>query len=168
MTIRKIIYALSLMFVLAASLNCYSFRGVSIDPNVNTFYVDDFELATSNAPITLSQDFSEALRDKIRLETRLTLTDTDPDIEFSGAITGYDVTSMDPQPGEFTALNRLQIRIRVEYVSNKKRDDKWQETFSFFEDFPATQNLIDVEESLVNAIFDQITEDIFNRAFSNW
>ncbi len=159
---------LAIGLVLVSSLNCYSFRGVSIDPNVNTFFVGDFDLSAPNAPITLSQDFAEALRDKIRLETRLSLTDTDPDLEFSGTITAYDVTAMDPQPGEFSGQNRLQIRVRVEYLSNKNEDDKWEETFSFFEDFPADQNLIDVEDTLVNSIFEQLTEDIFNRAFSNW
>ncbi|TVR81976.1 MAG: hypothetical protein EA409_05800 [Saprospirales bacterium] len=152
----------------ASITSCYSFKGTSIDPNVNTFFIGDFEITAPNAPITISQDFSEALRDKIRLETRLTLADIDPDIEFTGSIVTYNVTALDPQPGEFTALNRLQIGVRIEYLNNKKKDDKWQQTFSFFEDFPADQNLIDVEENLISIIFDQLTEDIFNRAFSDW
>lgn len=165
----KIICRILIFVVLMGIMQgCYSFRGISIDPEVNTFFVGDFEITAPNAPITISQDFAEALRDKIRLETRLTLADIDPDIEFTGAIVTYNVTALDPQPGEFTALNRLQIGVRIEYLSNKNKDDKWQQTFSFFEDFPADQNLIDVEENLISLIFDQLTEDIFNRAFSDW
>jgi hypothetical protein len=156
-----------LVFTLGHS-SCYSFRGVSISPDVFTFYVDDFELNALNAPVTLDQEFSEALRDKIRRETRLTLTEVDPDLIFGGAIMRYDVTALDPVQGERTALNRLTIGIRIDYESMKEKDDKWQQTFSFFQDFPADQNLADVEVQLIEAIFEQITEDVFNRAFSNW
>ena len=158
-----------LLLILAVSFgSCYSFRGVSIAPNVDTFYIDDFEQSAPNAPITLNQDFSEAMRDKIRRETRLSLTDTDPDIVFSGSITGYNITALDPIPGERAALNRLQISVRVNYESMVDKEDKWQETFSFFEEFQADQNLTTIENQLISNIFDQITEDIFNRAFSNW
>ena len=39
---------------------------------------------------------------------------------------------------------------------------------SFFSDFESSQNLADVQDELIEAIFEQITEDIFNRAFSDW
>jgi len=162
-------YFLFAVLLLATGLSsCYSFRGVSIAPDVFTFYVDDFELNALNAPVTLDQDFSEALRDKIRRETRLTLTEVDPDLIFSGAIQTYNITALDPVQGERTALNRLTIGIRVNYESMKDKEDKWQQTFSFFEDFPADQNLADVELQLIETIFEQITEDVFNKAFSNW
>lgn len=152
----------------ALNCGCYSFKGVSIDPNVDTFYVDDFQLSAPNAPITLNSDFSEALRDKIRRETRLGLTEVDPDLEFSGEITSYQVTALDPQPGEFTALNRLTIRVKVNFLSNYNNDNQWEETFSFFADFSSDDILTNVQDDLIKTIFDQITEDVFNRAFSNW
>lgn len=164
----KIYFAIPFFVMMTSLTSCYSFRGISIDPEVFTFYVDDFELNALNAPVTLDQDFSEALRDKIRRETRLTLSEVDPDLIFSGAIVRYDVTALDPVQGERTALNRLTIGIRVEYESMKNEEDKWQRTFSFFEDFPADQNLADVEIQLIETIFEQITEDVFNAAFSNW
>lgn len=154
--------------VILGMVSCYSFRGVSIAPDVNTFYVEDFELTAPNAPVTLDQDFSEAIRDKIRRETRLSLSEVDPDLIFAGAITAYNVTALDPVIGERTALNRLTISIRVNYENTKNKEDKWQQSFSFFEDFQADQNLADVEIQLIETIFEQITEDIFNRAFSNW
>ena len=154
--------------LLAGMSSCYSFRGVSISPDVSTFFIDDFELTAPNAPVTLNQDFSEALRDKIRRETRLSLIEVDPDLIFGGSITTYNVTALDPVVGERTALNRLTIGIRVKYESMKDKEDNWQQNFSFFNDFSADQNLADIENQLIETIFEQITEDIFNRAFSNW
>nr|MBS0036595.1 LptE family protein [Saprospiraceae bacterium] len=167
MTFRRY-HFIGMLLVIALCNACYSFRGVSISPDVQTFYVDYFELAAPNAPITLNQDFGEAMRDKIRTETRLSLTDTDPDLIFSGSITAYNITALDPVVGERTALNRLQISVRVNYESTVDEDNNWQQTFSFFAEFPADQNLTDIENQLIETIFEQLTEDIFNRAFSNW
>ena len=40
--------------------------------------------------------------------------------------------------------------------------------FSFFFDFPANQDLSAVESQAIEEILDQLMEDIFNAAFSNW
>jgi hypothetical protein len=70
---------------------CYTFKGISIDPDVKTFFVQNFETETSNAPPTLGLNFTERLKDKIRLESRLSLKNTDADVEFSGKVIDYRV-----------------------------------------------------------------------------
>ena len=60
---------------------CYSLKGITIDPRVNTFSVSTFETIAGNAPPTLGVDFSERLKDKMRSETRLQLKSTDADLE---------------------------------------------------------------------------------------
>jgi len=149
---------------------CYSFRGISIDPSINTFYVANFEEQAPNAIQLLGQTFAEALRDKIRTESRLLYNDTEPDIEFKGAITTYRVTSEAPEPGETTAFNRLTVGVRVEFINNQSDDeeDNWSSNFSYFQDFPSTQNILNVQQQLLDAIIEQMVEDIFNRAFTNW
>ena len=149
---------------------CYSFRGISIDPNMNTFYVANFEEQAPNAIQLLGQTFAEALRDKVRNESRLLYNDTDPDIEFKGTITTYRVTSEAPEPGETTAFNRLTVGVRVEFINNQSDDDEddWSSTFSFFQDFPSSQNILNIQQDLLDAIIEQVVEDIFNRAFTNW
>ncbi len=150
--------------------DCYSFRGISIDPNMNTFYVANFEEQAPNSIQLLGQTFAEALRDKVRNESRLLYNDTDPDIEFKGTITTYRVTSEAPEPGETTAFNRLTVGVRVEFINNQSDDDEddWSSTFSFFQDFPSTQNILNIQQDLLDTIIEQVVEDIFNRAFTNW
>ncbi len=150
---------------------CYSFKGISISPTIKTFYVDQFQLNIGNAPADLSQLFSESLRDIILTSSRLRYNETGPDIEFSGAIREFSVSSVAPQnldTGFGSSLNRLQIAVEVEYVNNQDEEDVWKQRFSFFQDFEANQQLRDVQDDLIQAIFDQITRDIFNRAFTNW
>lgn len=147
---------------------CYSFRGVSIDPSVSTYYVEQFTDNSLNAQPALSQRLAEDLKEKIRTESRLVFTDTDPDIEFTGIIVRYDVTSEAPQPGETTAINRLTITTAIEYINNVNEEKGWKKNFSFFFDFPSNTDLASVEDEAVTAISNQMMEDIFNAAFTDW
>ena len=95
-------------------------------------------------------------------------TDEDPHIEFNGSVQGFNVTAVAPQPGERTAFNRLTITVSVDYTNHLNPKDKWTKSFSHFEDFAAGENLSAVQEDLINIIFNQILEDVFNQAFNNW
>lgn len=147
---------------------CYSLKGIAIDPSTNTFYVAVFENTANNVVANLDQDFTEALRRKIRDNSRLRFTELEPDIEFSGAITSYRITAQAPQAGETVSFNRLTINVSVDYVNNQKEDDKWTKTFSFFENFEASQNILDIQDGLIQSINDELVERIFNDAFTSW
>ncbi len=147
---------------------CYSLKGYSIGADISTYFVGNFKIAALNAPATINQTFSESLKDKVSRESRLKLTDTDPDLEFNGTIQGFHVTAVAPQPGERTSFNRLTIQVSIEFTNTKNSKENWNRTFSHFEDFPTEQNLLQVQDDLIVIIFNQILEDIFNQAFNNW
>jgi hypothetical protein len=147
---------------------CYRLKGFSINENLKTFYVADFRNTTPNAPPTIQQTFQERLKEKVNRESRLKFDDVDPDITFSGTITRFSVTAVAPERDALTAANRLDIAVNIIYESARDDKDRWTQTFSFFLDFPTTVNLIDVQDELISQIFDQIIEDIFNKAFTNW
>ncbi len=162
------ILKLLLITVVICSLGCYTFSGISIPPEVKTFYVETFVHQANNAPINITQQFCEALRNKIRQQTSLVQTDVDPDVEFKGAITGFRVTSEAPQPGELTAFNRLTIYYSVEYIDNTNPKNNWKSSFNFPAEYASGENLLDVQDELINNIHDQLLEDIYNKAFTNW
>jgi hypothetical protein len=157
---------LALLGVLAAG--CYTLSGISIPEGVNTYFVSQFENNALNAPPTLPIEVTEALKEKIRTTTRLTLQDTNPDIEFRGTVVDFRVTAEAPQPGEFSAINRLTIVTAVEYLNYVDEAAGFRRNFSFFFDFPATQDLSAIQDQAVQEILDQIMEDIFNEAFTDW
>lgn len=157
-----------ILCIICGCVGCYTFRGFSIDPELTSFYVADFRNAASNAPPAINQTFTEELKQKVVRESRLEFNDEDPDIEFSGSISAFNVSSVSPEPGEFAALNRLEISVNVQYTNHRDEEDAWSQSFRHFEDFPAQQNLLDVQDELVTRIFEQIIEDIFNKAFTNW
>jgi len=167
------IYRLLAILVLGSFLSCYSFKGTTISPDVKTFYVGNFRNNAPNAPAEIGQLFSDKLTDKVLRESRLSYSDLDMSIEFDGAITGFRVTSVAPTSDANTgvvgsSLNRLQINVNVDYINNITEDDSWSQSFSFFQDFESSQDLVSVQDELIETIFEQITEDIFNKAFTNW
>lgn len=166
--------AFAILFGLTLPLlwsSCYSFKGISIDPNIKTFFVRNFDNIAVNAPPTLAVDFTERLKDKVRTETPLTLNSDAPDAEFSGRVVDYRVIPVAPKPGETVTLNRLEIRFQINYTINKEgAEGGWtsERSFSHFAEFANDQDLISVQDELIRQISDQLLEDIFNAAFNNW
>lgn len=161
---------LTLLLTMPLTEGCYSLKGISIDPRVNTFFVLNFETIANNAPPTLSVDFTERLKDKIRNETRLQLKTEEAEVVFSGKVVDFRVVPVAPRPGELVALNQLVIVIQVAAENMKEEKIEWpkEKSFSFFAEFSSQTDLLSVQDQLVRQIGDQLLEDIFNYFFNNW
>ncbi|MEY4135483.1 MAG: LPS assembly lipoprotein LptE [Saprospiraceae bacterium] len=162
---------MALLFLPAVALlavRCYSFRGVSLDPSIRTYGVAPFANNAANALPSLAQSMEDALREKIRTESRLVYSADAPDVEFKGALVDYRISAEAPRTGEVTAINRLTITLAIEYLDNKTQKQVWKRNFSFFYDFPADRDFVSVEPDALKAITTQLMEDIFNAAFSDW
>jgi hypothetical protein len=146
----------------------YSFTGANISPAVKTFSVYYFPNRSRLINPTLSQSFTEALREKLQRQTPLNELAEDGDLIFEGQITGYEVRPMSIQKEDMAALNRLTVSVRVKYTNNIDPDQSIEQTFSAFEDFDAASSLSAVEDGLVPEIINKLTEDIFNATLANW
>jgi hypothetical protein len=151
-------------------MGCYSFKGISIDPNDKTFYIRTFETQANNAPPNMAIEFTERLRNKIRSETSLIANDENPHIEFTGKIVDFRVDLVAPKPGEIAGLNRLNVTYEVNLINSQEEKRSWpaKKNFSFYAEFDNQKDLLSVQSTLIDEINDQILEDIFNAAFNNW
>ena len=148
--------------------SCYSFRSSFVDSELRSYYVENFKVTAYNAPATINQTFAEALKDKIARESSLKYVEENPDIEFTGTIQSYNVSGVAPQPNEQTAFNRLTISVNIDYVNHLDSKKDWVKSFSHFADFASSENLLQEQDKLIDEIFKQILEDVFNQAFNNW
>lgn len=163
----KNIIIISVLSLLISS--CYTFKGISIDySKVETFSIGDFPNNAPNVVPTLSQDFIQALQLKVISESRLGSKPVNGDVEFNGSIVGYAITAVAPQPGETTAFNRLTITIQLEFINNTDPEQNWEQSFNWFADYDANENLANVQEDLHETILTEIVENVFNKAFTNW
>jgi hypothetical protein len=145
----------------------YTFKDISIKPDVNSYYVEDIRLNT-NAPGSMHNTFTEMLKQKINTETRLRYTENNPHIIFEGSIDGFSVTSTATDAQNTASLNKLEIRIRIKYMNELHPDENWEQTFSDFANFDRNVNLNDVQDGLIKEIYELILDKIITRSFSNW
>ena len=160
-----------LAIVLAAFLSAcgfYSFTGASISPDVKTVVVQYFPNRAATIQPTLSQVFTERLKDYFLEQTNLSLEADAGDLNFSGEIVKYEVKPIAIQANEQAAQNRLSIAVKVKFENTKDESKNFEQKFSRYADYDSSQSLADVEEDLIEQITDELAEDIFNKAVVNW
>lgn len=146
----------------------YSFSGVNISPEVETYSVEYFPNRAPIVQAQLSQLFTDALMDKIQSNTSLNLANEGGDVHFSGEITGYETRPVAITGQETAARTRLTITVRVKYTNEVEPELDYDTSFSRYEEYDSSQNLTDVEGELIELIVEDLIEDIFNRAFVSW
>ena len=153
---------------LFAACGIYSFTGTSIQPDVKTITIPYVEYKALRVNPSLSNDLTEALKDKFRKLTSLTEVDYDGDLELVCEITGYDVKPTAVTANEVAAQNRLTVTVKIQFTNRKYPEDDVDKSFSAYEDFDATQTLDAVEAGLCETIIEKIVEDIFNATVAQW
>ena len=163
---KRLIYLLPIVLLLNG---CYSFRGLTIDCNVTkTFSIANFGNNSPSAPPTINQTFVELLRDKVLSETCLSSTNSNGDVQFSGEVFKYQITSVAPSEGESNLLNRLTIGIAVDYENTANEKENVKKRYEWFEEYDSGEDILSIQDELIISISDQILEKVFNDAFTNW
>lgn len=166
--ISKIIFFFSALTFLLSGCGIYSFTGASIPPEAKTVSIKYFPNNASLVEPTLSQIFTDALKDKFVSQTTLILVQKNGDLRLEGEITGYSTKPIAITGDQTAALNRLTITVKVKYVNTFDETKNFESSFNRYEDYPSSQNLSDVQETLITQINEMLIEDIFNKAVVNW
>lgn len=147
--------------------------GASIPREMKTIYVGYFENNALLVVNNLSQNFTEALKERIRSQTRLSIVRTEEaDGAFTGTITGYSIAPVSIQvTGNTNAPpiadgSRLTVTVKVKYTNQANKKLDFEQDFTKTADFRG--DIASQEQALLQTIIKQLTEDIFNRAFANW
>ncbi len=146
----------------------YSFTGASIPPNVKTVSVMYFPNYAPLVNATLSQVFTQKLKDKFTSQTHLSVIERNGDLQFEGQITDYTNQPTAIQQNQTAAQNRLTITVKVKYTNTVDEKMSFESTFTKYADYPSSQAFGAVEGELIKTISDQIVQDIFNKAVVNW
>lgn len=157
------------MMLLLQSCGTYSFSGASIPPEMKTVSIQFFENNSQLVVPYLSQQFTEALKERVRNQSRLSIVRSDADANFEGRITDYSIRPVAIQGNERAGLNRLTITVNVKYSNTLNPELNFEQAFQAFQEFSLSQGSIQSQEQkLIELINKQLTELIFNKAFANW
>jgi len=145
----------------------YSFSGASISPEIKTVSVQYFPSRAPLATPNLSQDFTDALKDKFQAQTKLIIVNGLGDVDFEGEITGFNISPIAITADDMASQNRLTITVKVKYTNSTEPSYSFNKTFSRFEDV-SSASATDIDNATLKSIIDQLVQDIFNEAFVNW
>ncbi len=144
----------------------YSFTGAEV--NAKTITIEYFPNRASLVQPSLSNVFTETLKDKFVSQTSLELVNYGADLKIEGEITNYRVTAQAYQGNETSALNRLTITVKVKFTNLIEPEKDFESTFSKYADFDSSESLSSVEADLMDEISKELALDIFNKALVNW
>ena len=159
--------AITLIFLTGCKIT-YSFTDTSISPGVKTISIQYFQNRASLVQVGLSQKLTDALIDKCKVQTNLSIVNVLGDVNFEGEITVYNTKPQTISAEAQAASNRFTISVRVKFTNTVDPDLSYEQTFSRYEDYNSNLNLDQVEADLSDKIIELLVEDIFNKAFVNW
>ena len=152
--------------------SCYTLKSSVIPPELKTISVPFFENESALVVSNLSQTFTEALKERIRTTTRLSIVTGQGDASMSGAITDYryapisiQATNNNQAPIAGASVLSISVKVKFDYEANKKLSFPDQ-TFTKTQNY--TGDLSTQEQALIQTIVRQLIDEIFNAAFNNW
>ena len=169
--------AFAIVFVLIAisnsSCHVYSFKDIGTIPDsVKTVRVNFIENRAPYVNPQLSASLTDRLKQKIVNQTRLTATSSDAaHYDIHGYISDYSVstTGITSNGGRSQAsLNRLTVTVHISLNKQLTNEPPLEFDVSRNFDFNASQSLEQVQATLIDEIVRNLTDEIFNRIFSNW
>jgi len=145
----------------------FSMKDVSIPADIKTVKVSYIENKARYINPQLSPKLSDKLRQKIINQTRLSQINGEADYEISGYISDYSVSTSGISDRQVASNN---LNVTVHLVFKNRKDDKKNFEADLTRNFPfsATKSLSEAESELTEQVITTLTDEIFNRIFSNW
>lgn len=163
----RIVVCLLLLFLMSGC-GVYSFKDATIPANVKTIKIGFIENKARYVNPQVSQKLTDKLQQKIVGSTKLTRTNSD-DAHYvlNGQITNYDPSQTVGVSAQQPTTNRLTVTVNM---TLRKTLENTTEEFDVSRSFDYSANLTlqQAESGLLDEIVRSITDDIFNRIFSNW
>ena len=164
----SLIVTIIILMIIVTSCGIYSFKDVSIDyTKIKTIKIGFFENKARYINPQLSPQLTDRVQQKIVSQTKLSRTNNDDaNLQISGYISDYSVTTTSISSTQATS-NRLNVGVHLVVKNNvDNKTDEYDIGRNF--DFSANLSLQQAEGQLQEEILKNITDEIFNRIFSNW
>ncbi len=159
----------TIFFCVATLVSCkiYRFNSASIPPEVKTIKIGFIENKARYINPQLSPKLTDKLQQKIVGQTRLTRTNNDDaHYQIRGYVSDYSVSTAGIS-NQQAATNRLTVGVHITFLNTlTAKTEEFDISRNF--DFSANLSLPQAEGALTEDIIRNITDEIFNRIFSNW
>ncbi len=161
------IVILSIWLIQACRVN-YSFTGINVSKEIKTFQVDYIPNNAALVVPGLNEEFRNMLIDRIEQQTALTQVKNNGDIVFQGEIVDYYVEPVALTSGQKAGQNRLNVKIKMEYTNTKNETDNFNKVYSWYYDYPANTNRMQIAPEAHQSILSTILDNLFNDTLAKW
>jgi outer membrane lipopolysaccharide assembly protein LptE/RlpB len=159
---------LSGLLLMVSGCGVYSLTGASVPPQAKTISIQYFPNKATLVEPTLSPIFTNILRDKFTTQLNLNMVERNGDLAFEGEILAYKTIPVAIQSDQTAAMNRLTITVNVRFVNKYEPTKDFEQKFTEFSEYSASQDFNSVKATLLEQISDALADDIFNKAVINW
>ena len=155
--------------ILTACTVTYKFSGTSIDyTKTKTISIDKFPIRTNYVWSPMESMFYNTISDAFAQKTKLTVLKRNGDLQLAGEIVEYSQTNKNVNSEGFSSMVQLKLSVNVRFTNNKNHDEDFEQRFSATAEYDSSKQLIDVQETLVQEMIDDIVDQIFNATVANW
>jgi hypothetical protein len=145
----------------------YKFNDASVPPDVKTVRINYIENRARYINPQLSPRLTDRLRQKITGQTRLTqVNNENADWDITGFITDYSFSTSAISQQQ-VVNNKLTVSVHIT-VNDHKKDTTLEHDISRSFEFKANLSFQQAENTLGDEMIRTLTDEIFNRLFSNW
>lgn len=148
----------------------YSFTGTSIPADVDNIYIPFFPDRSQSGLGNLSDRLNRALIDRFVNQSRLSLANDEgnSDAFMEGAIQSYSNRPFSIGGDQQANLNQVQISVRGTFQFAADEEPLWNKTFTGSATYDIIENPVDGELEAAESALQQIANNMFNDAVSNW
>jgi hypothetical protein len=156
-----------LFYMSITGCKVYTLKDISIPPEIKTIKINFIENKATYVNPQLSPRLTDRLQLQVVSQTRLVRTNNeDADWIVSGYVSEYRVVTSGIS-NQAASMNRLNIAVKLTLKDNvNQKTNNFDVTKAF--EFNAQESLQQAEQRLAQDIIRGLSEEIFNRLFSNW
>ena len=167
--ISLIVFLAFAVFIGAVTTSCgaYSFSGASVPDSIKTIRINFIDNKARYVNPQLSPRLTDKFKQKINSQTRLTQTNNDNAHYIIDSYVSDYTVSTSGISDQKTVSNRLTVGVHISVINTLSgKTDEYDVSRSF--EFNGNKSFQSEEAGLMDNMVRDITDDIFNRIFSNW
>lgn len=169
---KRYVSALLMIVVGATFPGCayYSFTGATIPSHLYTIAIPLVEDNSTSPLPNLDDQLTERLVQRFVNQTRLSLesSESEANVLLTVRIDRYSNEPTSVGGEEQATLNRVSISAGVVYFDQIENREIIQRSFSSFAEYDPLAEGLEGEQTAAAAVLDNIADDIFTAATSNW
>ncbi len=171
--LKKIFTGIIVVVFMSVVAGCsvkYSFNAGAIDySKYASISIADFPNNSELVNPTLSQIFSETLRDKYTRQTRLKVLKQNGNMHIEGEIVGYQLAAMAISADSYASETKLTLTVNVRFTDTKNPENSFNDTrYTASQIFDSNRLLSEVEPELIDILVKEIVDKIYNDTVAKW